>query len=102
MAHDEVQHNPGVTLSMAITESKAPILRATTRWDYIARFLTLWKEYVRFNFYFMVLTVLGVYLLFVQPVLAVPALSAAVYFYQLKDFRHQRTLRSNRTVIVGH
>lgn len=99
---DEIKHNPGVTLSMAVTESKAPMLRATTRWDYIARYLTLWKEYVRFNFYFIALTVLGIYLLFVNAVLAVPALAAAVYFYQLKEFRKQRTLRSKRTVIIGH
>ncbi len=101
---DEVkfEDNPGVAMSMAITESHSPMLRATTRWDYVARYLVLWKEYVRFRFYFGILLILGIFFLFTQPILAVPALAASAYFYQLKEFRKQRTLRSKRTVIVGH
>ena len=98
----DIQHNPGVIMSMAITESKAPILRATTRWDYISRYLVIWKEYVRFQIYAYLLGFLGLYLLFVQPLVAVPCLGAAVYFYQLKEFRKQRSLGSKRTVIIGH
>jgi len=99
---EHFDHNPGVTVSMGITESKVPMLRATTRWDYVSRFLAVWKEYVRFQIYYGVLLILGIYLLFVQPVLAVPALAGAAYFYQLKEFRKERTLRSKRTVIIGH
>ena len=99
---NEIEHNPGVVMSMAITESKAPMLAATTRWDYVSRFLIVWKEYVRFRIYFGALLLLGIYLLFVQPILAVPALAGAVYFHQLKEFRKERTLGSKRTVIIGH
>ncbi len=99
---NEIQHNPGVVVSMGITESKVPMLAATTRWDYISRFLAVWKEYVRFRIYYGILMILGIYLLFVQPILAVPALAGAMYFYQLKEFRKERTLRSKRTVIIGH
>ncbi len=98
----EIDYNPGVVMSMGITESKQPMLAATTRWEYVSRFLAVWKEYVRFRLYYGILLVLGVYLLFVQPILAVPALGGAAYFYQLKEFRKQRTLRSKRTIIIGH
>lgn len=98
----EIEHNPGVVVSMGITESKVPMLRATTRWDYISRFLAVWKEYVRFQIYYGLLLILGIYLMFVQPILGALALSGAVYFYQLKEFRKERTLRSKRTVIIGH
>lgn len=98
----DIEHNPGVIMSMGIAESKEPMLRATTRWEYISRYLVIWKEYVRFQIYSYALGILGVYLLFVQPLVAVPCLAASVYFYQLKEFRRQRSLGSSRTVIIGH
>lgn len=99
---DEIDYNPGVQMSMGLAEGKVAMMAATTRWDYLSRYLVLWKEYVRFQFYSYILAIVGIYLLFAQPIMAVPALSAAVYFHQLKDFRKQRTLGSSRTVMVGH
>ncbi|MBI5036751.1 hypothetical protein HZC09_05400 [Candidatus Micrarchaeota archaeon] len=99
---EEFDRNPGVGMTMGLAEGNVPMLRATTRWNYLTNYLVLWKEMVRFRFYSYVLAILGVYFLFIQPLIAVPCLAAAMYFHKLMAFRKGRTLGSQRTVMIGH
>jgi len=69
------------------SDASRPLLGMNTRWGYISGYEQFFKERIRFRIYFIVLALLGVYLLFTIPLLAVFALGAASYFYQLYDHR---------------
>ncbi len=92
---------PPVQMSSVLADAKQPFLKMSTRWDYIVRFLDIWKEMVKFRGYAVVSFIAGIYLLFVIPIAGIVALGAATYFWELYKFRLHR-LESQRTIMIGH
>ncbi len=97
-----IEHDPGVRTSMVFADMKRPMLGASTRWDYFSKHLVVWKEHVRFRTYAIILALLGVYLIFAQPVIGIVSLGFATFFYQKHQHALARTLKSHRTIIIGH
>lgn len=97
-----IEHDPGVRTSMAFAEMKRPMLAASTRWDYLSKHLVVWKEGVRFRVYSLTLALLGIYLIFTVPFLGAVSLGFAAYFHKRHEHAIERTLKSKRTVIIGH
>ncbi|MFH0972286.1 MAG: hypothetical protein V1835_07030 [Candidatus Micrarchaeota archaeon] len=92
---------PPVQMSSVLADSKQPFLKMSTRWDYIARFLDIWKEMVKFRGYAVISAIAGIYLLFSIPIAGIAALGAAAYFWELYKFRQHR-LESQRSIMIGH
>ena len=97
-----IEHDPGVRTSMVFADMKRPMLAASSRWDYLSKHLIVWKEHVRFRLYAVILALIGAYMLFVQPLIAVASLGFAAFYYQRHIHAKERTLLSKRTVIIGH
>ena len=97
------ENTMGVQTGMVMADGKRPLMKATTRWDYLSKQLVVWKEHVRFRIYAIILGAIGAYLLFIanQAFAGILSLSGAAYFYQLHKHREGRTVKSNRTVIIG-
>lgn len=79
--------NYDIRSTTVFSDASRPLLGMNTRWGYISGYENFFKERIRFRVYFIVLALIGAYLLFAQPLLAVFALGAAAYFYQLYDHR---------------
>jgi len=97
-----IEHDPGVRTSMVFADMKRPMLGASTRWEYLSKHLVVWKEHVRFRLYATVLALIGIYMLFAQPIVGIASLGFATYFYQRHQHAKERTLTSKRTIIMGH
>jgi len=78
-----------------------PLLARTTRWDYVRRYIPLWKEAIRFRLYMVVLAIIAVVFIAIQPIVSVFAAAGAAYFYSLLQMRIGR-LSSPRKVIWSH
>lgn len=85
-----------------VAEQRKPMLVMDTRYNYFMKNLPMWKQLVRYRVYSIILLAVGLYLLFVQPLLAVVALFLCTYCYKMYKLRKMRTLQSTRTVIIGH
>jgi hypothetical protein len=92
---------PGVQMSSVLADAKQPFLKMSTRWDYIVRFLDIWKEMIKFRGYAVISFIAGIYLLFSIPIAGILALGAATYFWELYKFRLHR-LESKRSIMIGH
>jgi hypothetical protein len=92
---------PPVQMSSVLADGKQPFLKHSSRWDYIVRFLDIWKEAIKFRGYAVISLVSGLYLLFSIPVAGIVALGAAAYFWELYKFRLHR-LESQRSIMIGH
>ena len=92
---------PPVQMSSVLADVKQPFLRMSTRWDYISRWVDVWKESIRFRTFAVVSLIAGVYLLFTIPLMGILALGAAAYYWELYRFRVYR-LESQRSVMIGH
>ncbi|MEK6954803.1 MAG: hypothetical protein AABX01_07355 [Candidatus Micrarchaeota archaeon] len=92
---------PPVQMTSVLADAKKPFLKMSTRWDYLSKFLDIWKEAIKFRGYAVISAIAGLYLLFVVPVAGVVALGAATYFWELYKFRLHR-LESQRSVMIGH
>ncbi len=94
-------HMPDVQMASVLADAKQPFLKMTSRWDYIIRYLDIWKEMIKFRGYAVISLIAGLYLLFVFPIAGIVALGAATYFWELYKFRQHR-LESQRSVMIGH
>ena len=92
---------PPVQMTSVLADAKQPFLKHSSRLDYIARFLDIWKEAIKFRGYAVISLVSGLYLLFTIPVAGIVALGAATYFWELYKFRLHR-LESQRSIMIGH
>ncbi|MFH0972047.1 MAG: hypothetical protein ABIG96_00405 [Candidatus Micrarchaeota archaeon] len=92
---------PPVQMSSVLADVKQPFLKMSTRWDYIVRFLDIWKEAIKFRGYAVISFIAGIYLLFSIPLAGVLAFAAATYFWELYKFRLHR-LESQRSIMIGH
>jgi len=80
---------------------KKPLVGRSTRWDYVKKYMPLWKDAIRFRLYYWVLAIVGVYFLFSTPIVSALAAAGAGYFYVLYKSRMSR-LTSQRKVIWSH
>ncbi|MEK6843458.1 MAG: hypothetical protein AABY04_03130 [Candidatus Micrarchaeota archaeon] len=98
---DNSEMMPPVQMSSVLADTKQPFLKMSTRWDYIARYLDIWKEMIKFRGYAVISFIAGIYLIFTFTIAGVVALGAATYFWELHKFRLHR-LESQRSVMIGH
>lgn len=85
-----------------LAENKSPMLTMESRHSYFMKHFDVWKDYLRYKAYFMVLAVLTLIFLFTQPLFAVIAAFATTYCYQISRFCLGRTMGNQRTVMIGH
>ncbi len=86
----------------AVAEAKRPLLVMGTRYEYMMNHLPEYKKYIRYRVYAVLSAVVGVWLLFNQPVLSLAAFFLAMYYYQLMVLQKVRTIENKRTVMIGH
>jgi hypothetical protein len=99
MANEEMM--PNVQMASVLADAKQPFLKMSTRWDYIVKFLDIWKEAIKFRGYAVISIIAGLYLLFSIPIAGIVALGAGAYFWELYKFRVHR-LESQRSIMIGH
>lgn len=92
----------GVQVSSVSAEVKAPWLEADTRYNYLIKYIPLWKDHIKYRLYFVVGLAVGVWSLFNFPLLALPSFFASTYYYQQYALLDGRMFKSNRTIIIGH
>lgn len=68
-------------------DATRPMMKMNTRYGYLSGYEKFFKERVRFRLYFIILGLLGIYLIFANPLLAAAVLAGAMYFYQLYAHR---------------
>ncbi len=85
-----------------LAENKSPMLTMETRHSYFMKHFDVWKDYLRYKAYFMILAVLTVAFIFTQPLFAIIGAFATAYCYQISSFCKGRTLGNQRTVMIGH
>lgn len=85
-----------------MTDFNKPMIARTTRWEYLARYIPLWKSLIRYKAYMWACIALGVLAIFSgYEFLAVPLGAATGYFYLLQKMVITR-VASSRKVIIGH
>jgi len=92
----------GVQVSSVVAETKAPWLAADTRYNYLVKYIPLWKDHIKYRLYFVTGLIVGVWSLFNFPLLALPAFFASTYYYQQFKLLDGRMFKSQRTIIWGH
>ena len=92
----------GVGLSGVMADMPRPMLEMSTRGNFLNKYLGSYKQMIRYRFYALVGVLLGAYLLFVIPIVAMVVLFLATYFYEQHLVQKDRTLKSTRTVMLGH
>lgn len=95
-------HVPQVSIGGTVAEAKRPMLVMGTRYDYMMAHLPTYKQYIRFRLYAVLSGVAGLWLLFNQPILSLPAFFLATYYYHLMKLQQHRSVGSHRTVMIGH
>lgn len=104
VAEPEITRKPEeerIVTSSVMADMKRPFLVVTNRWNYLERFLPIWKGFIRYRLFAIVLAAVGILTLFMLPIVAVPCFGGAVYFWRRHLFFKSR-LESERTVIIGH
>ena len=94
----DTSSNYGVTTTM--TDAKEPFLVMKTRWNYVNAFFPRWKAAIRYRMYTVFLLILGFWLLFSIPLIAIVCLFLAMYFDGMRTM-HQDRLQSGRKLIIG-
>ncbi|MFH1779656.1 MAG: hypothetical protein ABH803_00730 [Candidatus Micrarchaeota archaeon] len=95
------QDYKGVGISGVMADMPRPMMRMTTRYEYMKNYLLGYKVMIRYRFYAIVGLILGIYLLFIVPILAVLVLFLATYFYQQHLAQKDRIFSSTRKVMIG-
>ncbi|MBU1198035.1 hypothetical protein KJ765_06025 [Candidatus Micrarchaeota archaeon] len=96
-----VDHVPPVQMTSVLADTKQPFLNMSTRWNYISRYLEIWKEGIRFRGFAVVSFLAGLVLILSIPLMGILAFAAAAYFWELYKFRRHR-LESQRSIMIGH
>lgn len=99
--HNLVENVPPVQMTSVLADVKQPFLKMSTRWNYISRYLEIWKEGIRYRSFAVVSFLAGLFLITTVPFMGIVALGAAAYFWEVYKFRRHR-LESQRTVMIGH
>lgn len=76
-------------------------IQATTRWDYLKKYMVLWQAMLAYELYQNVFLIIGVLALIAGSPLAILAFFISLYFRNRKMHRRQE-VTSNRKVIVAH
>jgi len=63
-------------------ENNKPLMTQGGRWEYFEKYWPFWLEKLRFRGFAIILGAVGLFFLFVQPLLTAVAWGAAIYFYQ--------------------
>ncbi|MFQ5406073.1 MAG: hypothetical protein ACE5DI_02875 [Candidatus Micrarchaeia archaeon] len=92
---------PNIRATTAFTDGKDTLLGMSTRWDFVKKWLFVWKAAIRFRLYSYILFLIGLFTLFTIPILAIPAFAGAAYYYNYQKLE-EHLLSSGRKVIMGH
>lgn len=102
MPAQQAQPPGAVGVYGAVAEAKRPLLVMGTRYEYMMDHLPEYKKYIRYRVYALLSALVGVWLLFNQPVLSIAAFFLATYYYQLMVLQKARTILNKRTIMIGH
>ena len=92
----------GVGLSGIMADMPRPMLKMSTRHNYLVAGLQDYKQMIRYRFYAVSAGLIGIYLMFTIPILSLALLFLAPYYWQLHKLQKMRTTNSTRTVMIGH
>lgn len=93
---------PEIRVTSAFAKVERPMFVLTTRWDYLLKWLKIWKIGVRSRGYAYMLAIAGVYFLFSIPALSMILLAAAAFKYQQYIHVQVRALSSSRRILWAH
>ena len=88
-------------MSSVLADVKKPVMKVTNRWEYLERYIPVWKNYIRYRMYTVVFGLVGVTMIFTVPPLGVVSLAAATYYWGV-HLREKSRLESQRSVLIGH
>ncbi len=94
----EYQH---IRATTTFADGKETFLGMKTRWAYVADWLPVWKEAIRYRLYSYILFFVGLATMFSTPIIAVVAFFGAVYYY-IVVMHKKDLLASDRKIIWGH
>ena len=94
--------DPQVGIFGSVAEAKRPMLVMGTRYEYMMDHLPNYKKFIRYRVYYILAFILGLWLLFIQPILSVGAFFLAAYYYQMHKLKRMMTIDNKRTVMIGH
>src|SRR3989344_4211175 len=97
-AHEEF--NDHIRQTTVMTDFNKPMIARTTRWEYMARYIPLWKALIRYRAYMWACIVLAaIAVLTGYSLLAVPLGGAAGYFYLLQRMSTSRLVSARKVII---
>ncbi len=100
--HGHEEFGDHIRQTTVMTDFNKPLIARTTRWEYLARYIPLWKSLIRYRAYMWACIALAAMaVLMGNNFLVVPLGGAAGYFYLLQRMNISR-LTGARKVIIGH
>jgi hypothetical protein len=99
MAKDAI---PEIRSTSAIVKAERPMLAMSNRWDYLSKWLMIWKIGLRHRGNAYLLFAAGVYFLFSVPALAMVCFGGAAYSYQIFTHIQVRAMGSSRSIMWAH
>jgi len=91
---------PDIRSTTVVTDATRPFLKMNNRYAYIKTYYPFWKERIRYRAYCVLLALVGIYFLFVQPLLAAVAFAGSAYYWQMYDHRGM-VIGSARQVLLA-
>jgi hypothetical protein len=100
--HGHQHFDDHIRQTTVVTDFNKPLIARTTRWEYLARYIPLWKSLIRYRAYMWACIVLAaIAVLSDYSFFVVPLAGAAGYFFLLQKMVTTR-VASSRKVIIGH
>ncbi len=100
----EHESTTGLTVASVAADHKTSFVKDSTRLEFLERYIPYWRYARQYRAYSVMLGLVGVFMLFRQPIAAVPLLAAAGYFHvaaKLKHWYSQGAYAGHRTNILA-
>jgi hypothetical protein len=95
------EYTPEIRETTVFADSPNVLLAKTTRFEYLNRYLPLYKNAIRWKWYAIGLAIVGLCFLASFPAITLATWFGAAYYYQRREQMLSR-LTSPRKVIWGH
>jgi len=95
---------PEIRVTSAYARAERPLLNMTTRWNYLGKWLMIWKTGLRDRANSFLLGLVGLYMLFAlnQPLLGAVCFAVAAYSHQKYLHVTTRAMSSSRRILWAH